>query len=314
MRYEITHLTAYSYSSDVSVSQHVARLMPRSLDFQRCLAHELVVEPRAALVTQREDYYGNQAAFFSITGAHRRLTVTARSRVELSPRVIPNATSTPPWETVRDWFQRHDASPTDNTQEFIFPSAMIPRLPELAEYAAESFGTRRPLLAAVLDLTRRMSGDFKFDPRATTVATPLEQVIKHRRGVCQDFAHFQIGCFRALGLPARYVSGYLETLPPPGKARLVGADASHAWVQIFIPGNGWVDVDPTNNLLPSDRHVTLAWGRDFSDVSPIRGVIVGGGKHGLSVSVDVKPLPDTGAGHQSGSQSQGGAQQQSQSG
>ncbi len=293
MRYEITHLTAYSYSSDVSVSQHVARLTPRALNFQKCWAHELAVDPKPALVTSRTDYFGNQATFFSITGAHRRLTVTARSQVDLAARVIPDAAHTPPWETVRELFRRHDASPTVNTQEFIFPSAMIPRLPELAEYAAASFAPERPVLEAVLDLTRRMADDFTFDPRATTVATPLEQVIKQRRGVCQDFAHFQIGCFRALGLPARYVSGYLETLPPPGKPRLVGADASHAWVQVFIPETGWVDVDPTNNLLPTERHITVAWGRDFSDVSPIRGVIVGGGKHQLSVSVDVKPLGET---------------------
>lgn len=293
MRYEITHRTAYAYTSDVSVSHHVARLAPRALPFQRCFAHELTIDPRPSLVTQREDYYGNRATFFTVSGAHRSLVVTARSQVELLPRELPSAAGTPPWENVRDLFRRHDAAPGTNTQEFIFPSAMIPRLPELAEYAAESFVARRPLLEAVLDLTRRMSADFKFDPKATTVATPLEQVIKHRRGVCQDFAHFQTGCFRALGLPARYVSGYLETLPPPGRARLVGADASHAWVQIFIPGEGWLDVDPTNNLLPSVRHVTLAWGRDFSDVSPICGVIVGGGRHELRVSVDVKPVDET---------------------
>lgn len=293
------------------MSQHVARLTPRSLDFQRCLTQELAVEPKPSLVNQREDYYGNHATFFNLTGAHRQLTVTARSQVEMLPRVVPAPAGTPPWESIRDLFRRHDASPTVNTQEFIFPSAMVPRLPALADYAAASFAAARPVLEAVLDLTRRMFADFKFDPKATTVATPLEQVIKQRRGVCQDFAHFQIGCFRALGLPARYVSGYLETLPPPGKARLVGADASHAWAQIFIPRHGWVDVDPTNNLLPSDRHITLAWGRDFSDVSPIRGVIVGGGKHQLRVSVDVKPLsePERPAGSQSQSQSQGGAQQ-----
>lgn len=290
MLYEITHQTTYAYTSDVSVSHHVARLAPRTLPSQQCLAYELTVLPRPVLLSQRDDYYGNRATFFTVTGSHRTLVVTARSQVELSPRELPAAETTPPWETVRELFRRHDAAPGTDVQEFIFPSAMLPRLPELGEYAGPSFPAGRPLLAAVLDLTRRMFLDFKFDPKATTVATPLEQVIRHRRGVCQDFAHFQIGCLRALGLPARYVSGYLETLPPPGKARLVGADASHAWVQIFIPGTGWVDVDPTNNLLPSDRHVTLAWGRDFSDVSPIRGVIVGGGKHVLNVSVDVKPL------------------------
>ena len=293
MRYEITHRTAYAYTSDVSVSHHVARLAPRQLLFQHSSAHELTIEPSPALVTQREDYYGNRTTFFSVAGSHRTLVVTARSRVELSPRRIPIAADTPAWEEVRDLFRRHDAAPGTNTQEFIFPSALVPRLKELVDYANVSFVAGRPLLEAVVDLTARMFVDFKFDPKATTVATPLEQVIKHRRGVCQDFAHFQIGCFRALGLPARYVSGYLETLPPLGKPRLVGADASHAWVQVFIPGTGWVDVDPTNNLLPSDRHVTLAWGRDFHDVSPIRGVIVGSGQHELKVAVDVESLPGT---------------------
>jgi transglutaminase-like putative cysteine protease len=175
-------------------------------------------------------------------------------------------------------------------QEFVFPSSLIRRLPALGDYAAGSFVAGRPLLEAIMDLTRRIHGDLKFDPKATTVATPLEQVIRNGRGVCQDFAHFQIGCLRAIGLPARYVSGYLETLPPPGKPKLVGADASHAWVQAFVPPVGWIDIDPTNNLIASDRYITVARGRDFDDVSPIRGVIVGGGKHELSVGVDVTPL------------------------
>src|SRR5882724_1707239 len=294
MRYEITHRTSYTYAIDVSVSHHVARLAPRTLPHQQCFAHELTIDPSPALVTQREDYYGNRATFFSVAGAHRTLVVTARSRVELLPRENSDAASTPPWETVRDLFRRHDAAPGTNTQEFIFPSAMIPRLPELAVYAGESFFAKRPLLEAVLDLTSRIYFDFKFDPKATTVATPLEQVIKHRRGVCQDFAHFQIGCLRAMGLPARYVSGYMETVPPPGKPRLAGADASHAWVQVFIPPGTWIDVDPTNNILPSERHIVLSWGRDFDDVSPIRGVIIGGGKHELKVGVDVIPVQENG--------------------
>ena len=293
MRYEITHRTSYVYTSDVSVSHHIARLMPQTLPHQRCLDFQLAIEPKPSLVTHREDYFGNRATFFTVSGAHRTLVVTSRSRVELLPREKPAAAKTSPWEKVRDEFRGHETSSATEVQEFIFPSAFIPRLPALVDYAAESFVAERPLLEAVLDFTRRMFHDFKFDPKATTIATPLEQVFKNRRGVCQDFAHFQIGCFRALGLPARYVSGYLETLPPPGKARLVGADASHAWVQVFIPGAGWVDVDPTNNVLPSDRHISVAVGRDFEDVSPIRGVIVGGGKHELSVSVDVMPLKES---------------------
>ena len=293
MRYEITHRTAYAYTSDVSVSHHVARLTPGNLSFQRRLAHELTIEPNPSLITQRDDYFGNRTTFFSVAGAHRSLVVTSRSQVEMLPRATPVAADTPAWEAVRDLFRGHKAAAPTEVQEFIFPSAFVPRLPALAEYAAESFVAQRPLLEVILDLTRRMFQDFKFDPKATTIATPLQQVIKDRRGVCQDFAHFQIGCFRALGLPARYVSGYLETQPPPGKPRLAGADASHAWVQVFIPSTGWVDVDPTNNLLPLERHITVAWGRDFDDVSPIRGVIVGGGKHKLSVAVDVIPLNET---------------------
>lgn len=293
MRYEIIHRSAYAYTSDVSVSHHVARLTPRPLPFQRRLTHELTIEPNPSLLTHHDDYFGNRTTFFTVAGSHRSLVVTSRSQVEISPRATPLAGDSPSWEKVRDLFRGHAAAAATEVQEFIFPSAFVPRLAALADYAVESFPAQRPMLAAVLDLTRRMFHDFKFDPKATTIATPLEQVIKDRRGVCQDFAHFQIGCFRALGLPARYVSGYLETRPPPGKPKLAGADASHAWVQVFIPPAGWVDVDPTNNLLPSDRHVTVAWGRDFDDVSPIRGVIVGGGKHALGVAVDVTPLHES---------------------
>ncbi len=291
MRYQITHCTTYNYASEVSVSHHVARVAPRALPRQTCPTHDLAVDPAPSLTNARDDYFGNRAAFFTITGSHRRLVVTARSAVEVQPTPPLNGLATPPWESVRALFT--DASPAANggaeAQEFVFPSTFVPRLSALADYAAESFPAERPTLVAVLDLTKRMRADLKFDPKATTVATPLEQVLRQRRGVCQDFAHFQIGCLRALGLPARYVSGYLETIPPAGQARLVGADASHAWVQAYIPPVGWIDVDPTNNVLPSDRHITVAWGRDFDDVSPIRGVIIGGGRHTLSVAVDVAP-------------------------
>jgi transglutaminase-like putative cysteine protease len=292
MHYEITHRTIYSYATDVSVSHHVARLTPRTTASQRCVAHELAIDPNPALVTHHDDYFGNRTAFFTVASAHRKLSVTSHSRVEVLPHEAPLAVNTPPWETVRDSFPGNGASMPPEIWEYVFTSSLVPRLPALADYAAESFVAGRPLLDAVLDLMARLHRDFKFDPKATTVATPLEQVIRNRRGVCQDFAHFQIGCLRALNLPARYVSGYMETMPPPGKPKLAGADASHAWVQVFVPGAGWVDVDPTNNLLPSDRHIITAWGRDFDDVSPIRGVIVGGGKHELSVGVDVIPLAE----------------------
>jgi transglutaminase-like putative cysteine protease len=293
MRYDIIHRTVYNYDSIVLVSQHVARLTPRALPGQRSLAHELDIEPHPALCTHREDYFGNRAAFFSVASAHRSLVVVARGRVEVQRPQPPPPGETPSWETAREFCRADICSTTPEAAEFIFASPLVPLLPELEDYAKPSFSASRPLLDAVLDLTARIHKDFQFDPRATTVATPLEQVIKNRRGVCQDFAHFQIGCLRCLGLAARYVSGYMETLPPPGKTRLAGADASHAWVQVFIPPGIWIDVDPTNNLLPSDRHVLVAWGRDFDDVSPIRGVIVGGGKHELKVGVDVIPVQDS---------------------
>jgi len=289
VNYEIVHRTVYEYSSEVSVSQHVVHLTPRNLPSQQCLRHELIVEPAPALVTSREDYFGNSTSFFTMAGAHRTLVVTARSEVSLYPRRWPTPDTTPAWERARGYADRSE-NLTIEAQEFIYPSILIPALPALSEYARPSFSPGRPVLEAVLDLTRRIFTDFTFDPKATTVATPLEEVIRKRRGVCQDFAHFQIGCLRALGLPARYVSGYLETQPPPGKTKLVGSDASHAWVQVFVPDYGWIEVDPTNNVMPSDRHIVVAWGRDFEDVSPIRGVISGGDKHMLKVAVDVTPV------------------------
>ena len=289
MNYEIIHRTVYEYSSEVSVSQHVSHLTPRPMVGQQCLRHDLQVEPAPALVTNREDYFGNPTCFFSMAGAHRTLVVTARSEVVVQRRHWPAPEETTAWELVRCNYDQAGNSITIDVQEFVYPSALIPALPALAEYARPSFIAGRPILEAVRELTTRIFTDFTFDPKATTVATPLEQVIEKRRGVCQDFAHFQIGCLRSLGLPARYVSGYLETLPPPGKPKLVGSDASHAWVQVFVPGIGWVDTDPTNNMLASDRHIVVAWGRDFDDVSPIRGVISGGGRHSLNVAVDVIP-------------------------
>jgi len=288
MRFEVSHTTRYSYSHDVSVSHHVARLAPRTLPRQRRLAGELDISPRPALACNHEDYFGNRMEFFTVEGAHRELVVTARSVVEVAAPGPPNRT--PPWETVRDRCRAGDDQAASRAGEFLFRSPHVPPGAGFAEYAAPSFGSGRPVLEAVRDLTHRIFRDFQFDPRATTVATPVARVLRERRGVCQDFAHLQIACLRSLGLPARYVSGYLDTLPPPGQPKLIGADASHAWVQAFCGDAGWIDVDPTNDLLAGERHIIVAWGRDYSDVSPIRGVIVGGGGHELDVAVDVKPL------------------------
>jgi transglutaminase-like putative cysteine protease len=221
---------------------------------------------------------------------HHQLAITSRSRVAVGPAFIPEPLETPAWENVRARCRDDHAGQTLEAHEFTYPSPLVPMANEFADYAKASFMPARPILDAVTDLTRRIHEDFTFDAAATTVTTPVGEVFKGRRGVCQDFAHFQIACLRTHGLPARYVSGYLETDPPPGQPKLRGVDASHAWVSFFCPGIGWLDVDPTNNCLPSLRHITTGWGRDYGDVSPIRGVLVGGQNQTLRVSVDVNAV------------------------
>ena len=281
-QYEVVHITEYDYSHPVALSQHLARLCPRDLPHQSRLAHDLQIEPAPAAMAAHTDYFGNAFTFFAMQGAHKRLTVRARSRVAVRPAMLPAPRDTPRWESVAD-----RAAMPPEAIEFLFDATLIPPGEELAAYARVSFAPGRPLLDAVIDLTRRIHDEFTFDPDATTIGTPLADVFTSRRGVCQDFARVEIACLRSLGLPARYISGYLETIPPPGRPRLVGADASHAWLAVYGAEAGWIDVDPTNNLLPSASHVTLAWGRDYTDVSPIHGVILGGGTHTLRVSVDV---------------------------
>lgn len=292
MLYDVTHRTTYGYGSDVSVSHHLAHLHPREIPSQDIIDFKLSVEPSPTVAAEHVDFYGNTTSFFTINNPHDRLIVTARSRVRVKALKLPAASQTLPWQQVRDRCARDVLTPDSEVGEFRFDSPNIARRPALADYATPSFPKDRPLLEAIVDFNSRIFRDFKFDPRATTVATPVDEVFKKRRGVCQDFAHFAIACLRSIGLPARYVSGYLETLPPPGKSRLIGADASHAWYAVWSSTDGWIDADPTNNLLPGDRHISVAWGRDFSDVSPLRGVVVGGSGHSLGVSVDVARLPD----------------------
>lgn len=284
VQYAIDHTTEYDYVYPVPVSHHVARLTPRSLPGQLCHAHTIEIEPPAAVVKTHIDYYGNTMTFFATQSAHTRLTVRARSRVSLRPATAAFGEQ-PWWELATD----RSMMPLDAVDCALEPAAGRVTA-DVRAYALESFSAGRPLIEAVADLTARIHRDFIYDATATTVTTTLAEVFQTRRGVCQDFARFEIACLRCLGLPARYVSGYLETLPPPGRPRLVGADASHAWVSFHCPGIGWIDADPTNNLLPTRSHVTLAWGRDFADVSPIRGVILGGGEHSLKVRVDVSRL------------------------
>jgi transglutaminase-like putative cysteine protease len=263
----------------------LARLKPRESAGQHCVKYRQVIEPSPAARSEREDYFGNNVTFFAIHTPHEQLKVQAHCEVDVTPPEMPQSEQGLPWEQVRDGFEVNRSAEMLAAYEFVFDSALTKTSRTFADYAAESFPARRAFLEGVVDLTRRIHEDFAFDAKATTVATPLNEVFATRRGVCQDFAQLQIACLRSLGLPARYVSGYLETQPPPGQPRLVGADASN-------PGTGWVDVDPTSNRAPADRHITLAWGRDFSDVSPIRGVILGGGEHAVNVAVDVIALEE----------------------
>ena len=225
--------------------------------------------------------------FFTVQEPHRQLIVRAEHTTEIEPYWGPDPAQTPAWEDVRDQLAlARDAEALDAYQ-YVFDSPYVRVSADLAAYAAPSFWPRRPILEAALDLTARIHSEFRYDPKATTLSTTLAEVLAGRHGVCQDFAHLEIGCLRSLGLAARYVSGYLLTQPPEGTERLIGADASHAWLSSWCPGFGWIDVDPTNNLIPSAEHILLGWGRDYDDVSPIKGVILGGGEHQVRVSVDV---------------------------
>jgi transglutaminase-like putative cysteine protease len=291
MRLSVTHETHYRYSSPVVLSQQLLHLTPRVLPWQSCEAHEVSVEPPTGEMTQREDYYGNRTVSLVIAVPHEALLVRTASTVSVEPRArAALAAPKTSWEAVRARLSALDTPPLADAAEFLFDSPHVERSRELADYAVRSFTARRAILESATDLARRIHRDFKFDRTATSVSTPLKQVLKEKSGVCQDFAHLMIGCLRSIGLAARYVSGYILTSPPPGRPRMVGADASHAWVAVHCGERaGWIDIDPTNNCIVDDAHVTLGWGRDFADVTPMRGVILGGGTQELAVRVTVTP-------------------------
>jgi transglutaminase-like putative cysteine protease len=302
LTYRIEHTTRYEYVALVSTSQHVACLQPRTLPGQRLDAWALAIEPSPARVTAREDYFGNTLHYVTLMTPHDELRVSSQSTVHVSPRTRVDPAATEAWEVVRNSLEYRvgqgfspaaaapAVGPASAPAQFAYASPYVAHDSRMAEYAAPDFAPGTPILAATLALMHRIHDDFTFDATATTVTTPVTKVLAERRGVCQDFAHLQISCLRSLGLAARYVSGYLLTDPPPGQPRLLGADASHAWVSVFCPPVGWVDVDPTNDVLADERHVTVAWGRDYGDVSPLRGVILGGGQHALRVGVSVVPV------------------------
>ena len=294
---EVRHDTRYEYAAPVSPAMHLAHLQPLSDAAQVLVKHQLVVDPGPDELATEPDVFGNARCRFAVVAPHRALLVRAISRVVVEPRFDAlNAAESPPWEQLVERLHYVARAPFEPAVAFVQPSPFVPRLPALRAYALASFAPGRPVAEAVLDLMHRVHVDFAYDGSATHVDTPMEEVLAQRRGVCQDFAHLMAGVLRMLGLPARYVSGYLLTHAPDGGAALVGADASHAWVQAWVPGttgmpdDGWLDLDPTNDLVPGVGHVRLAVGRDYGDVTPLRGVIHGGGSHTLEVAVHTQVL------------------------
>lgn len=264
-------------------------MIPRDTPRQNCLRHQVKVSPHPAQANKHEDYFGNTAYFFTIHKNHSELDITVESEVDMKPVNQESVLDlSPSCEEVVQRLNKSKEGECIMAREYGMDSPMIRSFSALREYAAASIQPQRPFLASVMELNQRIFNDFTYDPGFTSIATPLHEVIEHKRGVCQDFAHLAIGCLRSMGFAARYVSGYLETLPPPGQEKLVGADATHAWFDVYCPGEGWIEFDPTNNSMPAEQHIVTAWGRDYSDIAPLRGVIFGGGEnHQLNVAVTV---------------------------
>lgn len=291
MKYAIRHETRYAYTQPVALCHNEARLQPRTTERQICIRSDVAITPMTGARDEREDFFGNRVLYFAIQEPHGELIVTATSEIEItqSPASYDPSRSLP-WEQTAEWLPQGNSAEEREARQFVLDSPYAAASADLRSYALPSFRPGRPVLESVHDLSSRIHREFAFDPQSTTVTTPLSEVLAKRGGVCQDFAHLAIACLRSFGLPARYMSGYLETLPPPGQPRLQGADASHAWFAVFISGMGWLELDPTNDQIPGDRYVTTAWGRDFSDVTPLKGVIFGGGDHTLDVGVDMERI------------------------
>jgi transglutaminase-like putative cysteine protease len=288
MMYNISHKTKYTYNEQVSLCQNIAKLFPRNTDIQKCLKSEITIFPEPDVVNEYEDYFGNKSVYFSLQKAHEELTVTVNSLIEKQKDETEiSLIDQLSWEIVKGMLYEPKQEYFE-ARQFIQETAMTSSNQAIVEYTLKSFIKGRPFIEASENLMQRIFKDFKFQPGFTTIATPPSEVMKHKKGVCQDFAHLALACIRSLGLPARYVSGYIETVPPDGKEKLVGADASHAWFSIFVPNIGWVDFDPTNNMIPSQKHITIGWGRDYRDIVPLKGVIFSSDNHKLSVEVDVR--------------------------
>jgi transglutaminase-like putative cysteine protease len=314
--YRFRHTTIYEYGEPVVTSHNELHLMPRGGTRQQVQRVELRIDPNPDTVKWHKDYFGNDVVFFSLEEPHERLAIRTDGVVALAAGAAFEAARSRPWEDVALQVRRGRDAESLQAYEHVFASPFVPIGAELAEFAHPSFPTGRPVAEGVLDLSHRIHGEFRYEPDATDLDTALTEVLRERRGVCQDFAHVMIGALRSLGLPARYVSGYLRTrrddageagrqperaapapsatgrsAPDAGAVELVGFEASHAWVAAWCPTLGWFEVDPTNDLVPADRHVVLAWGRDYDDVSPVKGVTLGGGRHSVKVAVEVVPVP-----------------------
>ncbi len=290
MLYEVRHETRFHYERSVAISHQLLKLRPRRCSRQNVLQTKLAVTPQPGVQRDWFDYYGNLVEFVTVQSPHNDLVIACTSQVEVLPGMDIMLDFSPPWEAVAQSLRTATQSEALAACQYCFESPFIALHPEILAFARESFEPGRPLLTATMDLTSRIYETFTYQGGVTDIYTPALEVLRHKRGVCQDFAHLQIACLRALGLPARYVSGYLLTHPPAGQQKLAGADESHAWLSVWCPELGWVDFDPTNNLIPNLEHVTVAWGRDYGDVSPVSGFIFGGGEHEVLVAVDVNPV------------------------
>jgi transglutaminase-like putative cysteine protease len=292
MIYSVEHTTKYQYHEQVSLCHNIAALTPRNTDKQICKSFNIIISPLPDILEEHTDFFGNKLYYFVVEQEHEELTVTVKSQIE---KIAGADTKAPypyqSWEDVKDMLLASTGELMDEKQ-FTNPTEITAATNEIKNYAAQSFTTGKPLYEAVYHLINRIYTDFRFTPGFTTISTPLSVVMKEKKGVCQDFAHLAISCIHSMGLSARYISGYLETLAPAGKEKLTGVDASHAWIAVFIPGMGWVDFDPTNNQLATEQYITIGWGRDYFDIIPLKGVIVSSSSHELSVSVDVKRMEE----------------------
>ncbi len=290
MIYDIKHVTLYEYGSTVTYSNCALRLLPREEPGQIVYASALDIQPSPERTSERLCFFGNRVTWIAIETAHRTLTVSTKTSVEIHRDQPPLGDATPPWEAVRDAAFAAHALGADSPAHYLHESRFVPQHEPATAYAQRSFAPGRPVLEGAKELMHRIRTEFRYDPKATVVSTPLSEAFEKRHGVCQDFAHIMISGLRGLGLPARYVSGYIRTVPPPGKKRLEGADATHAWVSVWCgPRDGWVGLDPTNDIMIGDDHIILAKGRDYADISPVAGIILGSKEQDVDVKVDVIP-------------------------